>query len=244
MYKKIFVILVLGCVVTAGCNSTRMFSKGDKSMQSGRYNEAISFYDKGLMHSDDYDAYLKKGIAEWRVRDYSNAELSFTDAINTSPNNASLAYYYRAEMEFKAGNVTDALTDVNESIKQDPLYVQALNLRGRIYTMQGEYHAAVGDLSAAITLDEESPVSGYLYHNRAIAYIGMDNFNSARNDCEQYVRFLKKNNLPVTVEENYLLGILQYATDDENEAMTSWRHLPSEEKRKIKRIVGNYNKTL
>ena len=213
-------------------------------MQSGRYKEAISFYDKGLRHSDDYDAFLKKGIAEWRVRDYSNAELSFTDAIKTSPENASLAYYYRAELEFKEGNIKDALQDVNKSIKQDLLYVQALNLRGRIHTTQGMYQAAVDDLSAAITLEGESPVSGYLYHNRAIAYIGMEDFVSARDDSEHFVRFLKRNNLPITVEENYLLGVLQYATDNEDGAITSWKHLPSEEKDRIKRIVGNYNKTL
>jgi len=241
MYKQGFVILILGCVVATGCNSTRMFSRGDKSMQNGRYKEAITYYDEGLRRSDNYEASLNKGIAQWKVREYSNAEISFTDAINNSPKNASLAYYYRAEMEFKKGNDADALQDVNRSLIQGPMNVQALNLRGRINTMQGRYTAAIEDISAAITLEGESSISGYLLHNRAIAYIGQDDFKSARDDCEQFIRFLRNNNLPVTVEDNYLLGVLQYAVDDEDGALTSWKHMPDEERAKISRIVGNYN---
>jgi tetratricopeptide (TPR) repeat protein len=241
MYKQILVILIFGCVVTAGCNSTRMFSRGDKSMQNGRYEEAITYYDKGLNRSDNYEASLNKGIAQWKVREYSNAENSFADAIKASPENASLAYYYKAELEFKTGNIEDAYRDVNKALNQDPLNVQALNLRGRIHTLQGRYAAAIEDLSAAITIEGESRISGYLYHNRAIAYIGKDDFKSARDDCELFIRFLRKNNLPVTVEDNYLLGVLQYAVDDEDGALTSWKHMPSEERAKIRRIVGNSN---
>lgn len=241
MYKQIFVILILGCVVTTGCNSTRMFSRGDRSMQKGRYDEAITYYDKGLKRSDNYEASLNKGIAQWKVREYSNAELSFADAIKTSPENASLAYYYRAELEFKTGNISDALKDVNKALAQDPIYVQALNLRGRIHTLQGRYTAAIEDLSVAITIEGESLITGYLYHNRAIAYVGKDDFKSARDDCEQFIRFLRKNNLPVTVEDNYLLGVLQYAVDDDKGAHASWKHMPTEERAKIRRIVGNSN---
>ncbi len=241
MYRQIFIILIFGCVVTTGCNSTRMFSRGDKSMHKGEYKEAIGYYDKGLRRKDNYTASLNKGIAQWRVREYSNAENSFSDAIRTSPDNASLAYYYRAELQFKAGNLKDALQDVNKSLRQDPLNVHALNLRGRIHTVDGRYQAAIGDLSAAITLEDESRISGYLYHNRAIAYIGIDDFKSARDDCEWFIRFLKNNNLPVTVEDNYLLGVLQYASDDEEGAMSSWRYMPAEERERIKRIVRNYN---
>ncbi len=240
MYKQIFIIFVIGCVVATGCNSTRMFSRGDKSMHDGRYKEAIAYYDKGLKRSGNYEASLNKGIAQWRVREYLNAEHSFTDAINASPENASLAYYYRAELEFKTGNISDSLQDVNKSLEQDPLNVQALNLRGRIHTLQGRYIAAIEDLSAAITFEGESSISGYLYHNRAIAYIGMDDFKSARDDCEQYIRFLRKNNLPITVEDNYLIGVLQYAADDQDGALTSWKNMPSEERARIKRVVGNY----
>jgi hypothetical protein len=107
--------------------------------------------------------------------------------------------------------------------------------------LQGRYAAAIEDLSAAITIEGESRISGYLYHNRAIAYIGKDDFKSARDDCELFIRFLRKNNLPVTVEDNYLLGALQYAVDDEDGALTSWKHMPSEERAKIRRIVGNSN---
>ncbi len=239
MYKQISIFLVLGCVAATGCNSTRMFSRGDKSMHNGRYNEAIAYYDKGLKNSENYEASLNKGIAQWRVREFSNAESSFTNAINASPQNASLAYYYRAELKFKSGKIEDALLDVDKSLKQGPLNVQALNLRSRIHTQQGSYKAAISDLSAAITIEGESRIAGYLYHNRAIAYIGIDDFKSARDDCEQFIRFLKINNLPITVEDNYLLGVLQYAADDEDGAITSWKRLPPDERVKIRQILGN-----
>ncbi len=241
MYKQILIIIVLGCVIATGCNSTRMLSRGDKSMHKGRYKEAIAYYDKGLKRKDNYNALLNKGIAQWRVREYSNAEKSFTDAINVSPENASLAYYYRAELEFKSGDIQDSLQDTNISLIQDPLNVQALNLRGRIHILESRYIAAIGDFSAAITIEGESRVTGYLYHNRSIAYIGEDNFESARNDCEQYIRFLRENNLPITVEDNYLLGVLQYAADDKEGALASWRHMPTGEREKIKNIIGNSN---
>lgn len=241
MCKQMFVILVIGCIVAAGCNSTRMFSRGDKSMMNGRYKEAIAYYDNGLKHADNYEALLNKGIAQWRIREYSNAEHSFAEAIRVSPDNAALAYYYKSELEFKAGNIIDALRDVDKSLIQDSLNVQALNLRGRIHTVQGKYLAAIEGLSAAITLEGESRVSGYLYHNRTIAHIGNEDFKSARDDCEQYIRFLRKNNLPVTVEDNYLLGVLQYAADNEEGALASWKNMPSEEKARIRRIVGNSN---
>ncbi|MFQ5685241.1 MAG: tetratricopeptide repeat protein [Candidatus Scalindua sp.] len=241
MYKQIFVILVFGCIVAAGCNSTRNFSRGNQSMQKGKYKEAIAYYDKGLKRSDNYEAFLNKGIAQWRVREFSNAEQSFADAIESSPKSASLAYYYRAELRFRKGNITDAFQDVNKSLKQDPLNVQALNLRGRIHTLQGNYKAAIEDLSAAITIEGESHVTGYLYHNRAIAYIGNEDFKSARDDSEQFIRFLRRNNLPVTVEDNNMLGVLQYAADDKDGAFRSWKHMPPEEKAKIRHIVGDSN---
>ena len=84
-------------------------------------------------------------------------------------------------------------------------------------------------------------MAGYLYHNRAIAYIGIDDFEAARSDCEQFIRFLKTNNLPITVEDNYLLGVLQYAADDENGAHSSWSHLPPAERDRIRKVVGNPN---
>ena len=98
--------------------------------------------------------------------------------------------------------------------------------------MQGRYAAAIEDLSAAITIEGESRISGYLYHNRAIAYIGRMTLNPPGMIASCFIRFLRKNNLPVTVEDNYLLGALQYAVDDEDGALTSWKHMPSEEEQR------------
>ncbi|MFQ5964352.1 MAG: tetratricopeptide repeat protein [Candidatus Scalinduaceae bacterium] len=241
MYKQLFIIIFFGCVVAAGCNSTKSFTRGDQYMHDGRYEEAIIFYDKGLKHSDNYQALLNKGIAQWRIKQYSNAKQTFSDAINVYPENSPLAYYYRAELEFKTGNISESLRNVNKSIKQYPLNVHSLNLRGRIYILQGRYKPAVEDFSAALAIEGESSVSGFLQHNRAVAYIGMDNFDSARTDYEQFIRFLRKNNLPITVEDNYLLGVLQYASGKQDEALASWKNMPLEEKARIKQIVENSN---
>ncbi len=240
MYRKLCMALILGCVLAIGCSSTKTFSRGDKMMYEGKYAEAIESYDKCLKHTDNYYAFLNKGIAEWRLKEYQKALQSFSDAIKAKPGNASLAFYYRAEIEFKTDKISDAFHDVNKSIEQDPLNVQALNLRGRIHTVEKRFKAAVNDFTAAIGIEGESTISGFLYHNRAIVHIAMDNFTSAIYDYEQYIKFLRKHNLPVTVEDNYLLGVLQYASGNRDEAYASWENIPSGEKAKIKNIIGNF----
>lgn len=222
MSKTLLLAVIFGCIVTAGCASTNTVSRGNQLMQNGRYSEAITTYEKVLKDSTDYYGLLNKGIAEWRIKEYETALHSFTEAIKAKPDNSSLAYYYRAEVYFMRHNYKEAFKNVNKAIKQDSLNVYALNLRGRINTIEGRYSEAINDFSTAVEIDGESNVSGYIYHNRAIVYIAREDYESAIHDYENYIRFLKKHSLPVTSEDNYLLEVLRYATgNSENTPLIS-----------------------
>lgn len=210
---------------TTGCSSTNLVTKGDKMMNNGQYSMAILQYEKAAKKSDSYESHLKKGLAHYRVSDLAKANDGFSNAIKVEPVHSSLAYYYRAQLNY-AVDIFRALNDVNEALIRDSQNVQALNLRGRIYVNSSDYAKAVQDFSAALLLTtSNSNIKPYLFHNRALAYIEKGDYIAAKEDFAQYIRFLQKNNIDITEDEKYLVGVLEYGTGDYDEALKIWEDI-------------------
>lgn len=65
------------------------FREGNKACKAGRYDEAISLYNKALEFNPNYSsAYANRGVAHERKGQYDNALDDYNEALRVEPNNA------------------------------------------------------------------------------------------------------------------------------------------------------------
>ena len=57
--------------------------------------------------------------------------------------------------------------------------IMAYNNRGSAYAQQGDYIQAISDFTKAIGINSNDPVA---YHNRAVAYFGLKQYDRAWGD--------------------------------------------------------------
>src|SRR5262249_36854493 len=91
--------------------------------------------------------------------------------------------------------LVDAMNDYNKVIEKRPTSDAAYSNRGIVYSLMGNYPAAITDFSKAIELN---PKFWNSYFNRSVAYQNVRDFKSAYNDAIT----AKQNGYPV--EQSYL----------------------------------------
>jgi tetratricopeptide (TPR) repeat protein len=77
------------------------------------------------------------------------------------------------------GNYEDSMADLDRALKLVPYYNYALNQRGEVWRLKGEFDKAIVDFNAAIRADPDF-LAAYL--DRATAFKDMGNRKSARAD--------------------------------------------------------------
>jgi tetratricopeptide (TPR) repeat protein len=104
---------------------------------------------------DDLQALTNKAVIDYKRFNYKSAAEGFSKAIILDPSNAR-NYYLRA-MTFRTWNryVADALEDLNQAIRLDSSYVDALYARAQMLFKLGEYQDALGDLEKIKTVNNE-----------------------------------------------------------------------------------------
>lgn len=106
-------------------------------------------------------AYVLRGIAYQRTRQYEHAVADFSEAIRLKPNNPD-AYVNRGDVRGAwLADGEGALTDFNEAIRLDAGNAGAYARRGAQYRIQKDYAHAIADLEHSITLDPRSANSHY-----------------------------------------------------------------------------------
>ena len=80
-----------------------------------------------------------------------------------------------------------AVADFTESLRQEPRNAGALNNRGQISYLKGDYKTAIQDFTAAITIDATNAL---VLNNRALAYIELDNQTDAMNDLQAALKLV------------------------------------------------------
>jgi tetratricopeptide (TPR) repeat protein len=93
----------------------------------GQYSEALAIADRGVQVFPFADLYFIKGAAECNLKQYKEAEDSYTQGLTLDPEFA-LLYLLRADVRGRQGNLTGAQSDLTalQSTKQFPLFAPYL----------------------------------------------------------------------------------------------------------------------
>lgn len=88
-------------------------------------------------------------------------------------------YYEMGKNAVVAGNLDEAMADLNAAIAADATNVNAFILRGEVYMQSGDYANAAADFAAALEVD---PANSIAYYDSALLNTRLEDYNAALND--------------------------------------------------------------
>jgi tetratricopeptide (TPR) repeat protein len=154
---------------------------------TGEYDKAIAYCNKGIELGDN-SAYIDRGMAYLKQKEYDRAIDDYTNVIDRGPDECvSVAYNNRAEaLNFK-GEYAKALVDANKAIElslDDGAFYDGefYDTRGYIYCLSGDSDKALADFNTAIDLGGTSS-SPIFYYHRALTYRDKGDKTAAVADC-------------------------------------------------------------
>ena len=155
------------------------FYKGYNLYETGKYEEALEYYDKYIeISKNEAKAYNYRGLAQEELKNYPKAIEDFTRAI-TLDNKFIPAYSNRAECFTKMEMYEQAEKDFSKVIKLEPKNFYAYYSRGLVYSKDEDYNKAIEDFTKAIKLDADN---AYSYVNRGFCYYKVSKYEEAIDD--------------------------------------------------------------
>jgi tetratricopeptide (TPR) repeat protein len=134
--------------------------------------------------SKEAEKHHANGIANYNNKNYDQAIVDFTKAIDASPQ-FSLAYNDRGMMKYFKKDYEGAISDFTRAIDIFPKYELAFVNRGMaLADGRNNQTQAIADFSKAI---EINPNYAPAYGERGFSYLAMKNFASARPDCAKAI---------------------------------------------------------
>jgi tetratricopeptide (TPR) repeat protein len=147
---------------------------------------AVSYYDELIRKDSKSDwAYARRGYATAKGGGSLPAALSdLTEAITLNPK-AAQWWAIRAFVQWRAGNIALAISDVDESIRLTSNDADAFNMRGAIYLLEKrDPGKAEPDFAAAIKLNPKHKLART---NRASALGMLSRHNEALQEFEKAI---------------------------------------------------------
>lgn len=132
----------------------------------------------------DSRAYNKRGLAHLTTRNYEQAMIDFTKAIQLDSHYAE-AFNNRSTAHLLMANYGQAVVDCDKALDLAPDFVAAYVNRGIAYTGLRDYNQALADYERALAL---SPENVYAFHNRGNTYLWMSNYREAITNYSQVIR--------------------------------------------------------
>jgi serine/threonine protein kinase len=131
----------------------------------------------------DSRAYNRRGLAYVSTRNYEQAIVDYTKAIELDTQSAE-AYNNRSTAHLLMGNYGQAVTDCSRALELAPDFVVAYVNRGIAYTGLRDYEQALSDYSQALAL---TPKNVYAHYNRGNTHLWMSKYKEAITDYSQTV---------------------------------------------------------
>ncbi|MEW5961636.1 MAG: tetratricopeptide repeat protein, partial [Chloroflexota bacterium] len=131
----------------------------------------------------DARAYNKRGLAHVSTRNYEQAIIDYTKAIQLDPNYAE-AYNNRSTAHLVMENYGQAVVDCSRAIDLAPDFVAAYVNRGIAYTGLRQYKLGLADYAQALKLDADNL---YAFYNRGNTYLWMSQYKEAITNYSQAV---------------------------------------------------------
>ncbi|NJN96831.1 MAG: tetratricopeptide repeat protein, partial [Anaerolineales bacterium] len=129
--------------------------RGSVLGQSGRYQEAITDFDKAIALDATYaQAYANRALANRQLGQVDLALADYDRALDIDAAYA-VAYVGRGMVRRDKGQLLEALQDFNKAIQIRPDNAQAYYNRGLLYQSQKQHQYAIDDLTTAIGLSQQ-----------------------------------------------------------------------------------------
>ncbi len=128
--------------------------KGMEEEAKNALNRAIEKFER---HAQ---AYERRGVVNFKLRNYEDALYDFSKSININSNNPD-PYWGRAHVKIKKQDIPGAIADleqaISKSIPHQPIYWSARRLKGELHLQQGEFQKAIFELKLVSSrrFDEE-----------------------------------------------------------------------------------------
>jgi len=164
------------------------------------YKDALSDIDMAISYLKAnkewlYKLYFDKGLYEYELHDYKNANADFTNSLDINPKYGKV-YYYRAVSYKDCKEYQLAINDCNKALE---LYSESKESLPTIYNMKGiaedflgDYKNSIEDFSKAIELH---PKFGRAYINRGDVYKEIKEMGSAISDYNHSIPLFDKDKI-------------------------------------------------
>lgn len=160
----------------------------------------------------------KEAYARLDVKDYSGALIILNELLKQNTNSGGI-YYALGKAHQELGNNKAALVDYTNSIKLDPLNLNALTNRGLVQGALGNLKAAMADFNKAISIN---PRYESAYLNRGVTRGALGDLKGAISD---FNRAISINNRYSAAWRNR--GITRELGGDMKGACEDWRKAAS-----------------
>ncbi len=183
--------------------------EGQAMAKSGKFRDAISFYNKAIDADPKYAAaYSDRGWAYRMIRDYQSALKDNNRSLDLKPNFPS-ALVNRSLTLWSMRQYDKALVDTNRAIELTPDFARAYWVRALIYIRMNNNANAIEDCSKAIALRLNSPLA---YYYRGNAYRNTGRYEEALKDYEKSIEINPAN--PDVYHDRGIMYFLQKKYDD------------------------------
>ncbi|MBA4445129.1 tetratricopeptide repeat protein [Cylindrospermopsis raciborskii CS-506_C] len=147
------------------------------------YQEAIQVMDQAILLNPHHGFYINRGAARRELGDYKGAIDDYTQAIEISPELASV-YYERGGARRELGDYKGAIDDYTQAIKISPELASVYYERGGARRELGDYKGAIDDYTQAIKI---SPELASVYYERGGARRELGDYKGAIDDYTQAI---------------------------------------------------------
>src|SRR5215213_7115168 len=160
---------------------------GDAQIELGRYEEAISSYQKMIDHRPDFSSYSRVAHARELYGDPEGAIQAMQDAVDAGApvsENKAWAYVQLGNLRFTTGQLQEAAKDYDLATKTLPNYPPALAGQARIAAARGELEQAAALYQQAF---DRMPLTEYSFF-KGTAYTEMGESKKAAEQQYDLVR--------------------------------------------------------
>ncbi len=172
----------------------------------GEYEELLdSLSPVGHTDAVASDILISRGYAQIGLRQFDEADLSFTDAISLSAN-AVGAHIGRAQLLLQRGLLTEAERQIDSALKITPNSPQALGLKGEIRRLAKDESAAERYFDDALAADPYLVIARI---GRAALRIDQGRLQDAEGDVQQILALA-----PDAVAANFLEALILARRDE------------------------------
>lgn len=164
--------------------------------------------------SNDSNYYAELADDYYDKRDFDNALINYTKAINLAPNEAA-SYVRRGFIYHYTGRVSEAYDDYNKAVKLDSSLKSEAYIKCMLYSVTEQNAATV--LSDCTKTINEFPSFSLAYYKRGVAYRELGNYDPSMRDFTKSIELY-----PKFFNSYVYRGLLYEQLNNNNAAITEY----------------------